>query len=85
VPPSFHAGHRVRRGSVPEVVEHGVTGFIVEDEEEVLQTIRRLQELDRSRFTARRMAEEHVHHYRLLLETRRLGWPWPNQPMTQSP
>jgi glycosyltransferase involved in cell wall biosynthesis len=65
-----------RRGSVPEVVEHGVTGFIVDDEEEALQAIKYLPDLDRSRvragferrFTARRMAEEYVRHYRLLLQ-----------------
>jgi glycosyltransferase involved in cell wall biosynthesis len=65
-----------RRGSVPEVVEHGVTGFIVENEEEGLQAIKRLPELDRSRvragferrFTARRMAEDYVSHYHMLLE-----------------
>jgi glycosyltransferase involved in cell wall biosynthesis len=65
-----------RRGSVPEVVEHGVTGFIVEDEEEGLQAIKRLPELDRSRvragferrFTARRMAEDYVSHYHMLLK-----------------
>jgi glycosyltransferase involved in cell wall biosynthesis len=65
-----------RRGSVPEVVEHGVTGFIVDDEDEALQAIKHLPELDRKRvrdaferrFTARRMAEDYVRHYRLLLE-----------------
>jgi glycosyltransferase involved in cell wall biosynthesis len=65
-----------RRGSVPEVVEHGVTGFIVEDEEQALQAIEHLPELDRKRvrdgferrFTARRMAEDYVRHYQLLLE-----------------
>jgi glycosyltransferase involved in cell wall biosynthesis len=67
-----------RRGSVPEVVDHGVTGFIVDDEQEGLQAINRLPELDRSRvragferrFTARRMAEDYVRHYHLLLENR---------------
>jgi hypothetical protein len=65
-----------RRGSVPEVVEHGVTGFIVDDEEEALQAIDHLPELDRRRvrdrferrFTAGRMAEDYVRHYRLLLQ-----------------
>jgi glycosyltransferase involved in cell wall biosynthesis len=65
-----------RRGSVPEVVEHGVTGFIVDDEQEALQAIKRLSDLDRSRvragferrFTARRMAEDYVRHYHLLLK-----------------
>jgi hypothetical protein len=70
-----YAGHSVPR-SVPEVVDHGVTGFIVDDEQAGLQAIKRLPELDRSsvrtefeqRFTARRMAEDYVCHYRLLLE-----------------
>jgi glycosyltransferase involved in cell wall biosynthesis len=67
-----------RRGSVPEVIDDGVTGFIVDDEQEGLQAIKRLSDLDRSRvragferrFTARRMAEDYVRHYYLLLENR---------------
>jgi glycosyltransferase involved in cell wall biosynthesis len=54
-----------RRGSVPEIVEHGVTGFIVDDEAGALDAIARIPDLDRRevragferRFTARRMAE----------------------------
>jgi glycosyltransferase involved in cell wall biosynthesis len=65
-----------RRGSVPEVIEEGVTGFIVDDETQALQALRRLPELDRAtvragferRFTSRRMAQEYVQHYRLLLD-----------------
>jgi glycosyltransferase involved in cell wall biosynthesis len=53
------------RGSVPEVVEHGVSGFIVENEAEAIEAIKRIPALDRRkvraaferRFTARRMAE----------------------------
>jgi glycosyltransferase involved in cell wall biosynthesis len=65
-----------RSGSVPEVIEDGVTGFIVESEEEAIETIRhRLPELDRRnvragferRFTARRMAEDYVKHYQALV------------------
>ena len=63
-----------RRGSVPEVVEHGVTGFIVDDEDGARRAIERLPELDRRRiraaferrFTARRMAEDYVRHYQML-------------------
>ena len=59
-----------RSGSVPEVID-GVTGFVVEDEEQAVQAVRRLSELDRKRvrkrfeerFTAERMAAEHVSHY----------------------
>jgi glycosyltransferase involved in cell wall biosynthesis len=62
------------RGSVPEVVEDGVTGFIVEDEAEALAAVARLDRLDRRRirheferrFTSRRMAENYLNLYRLL-------------------
>ena len=68
-----------RRGSVPEVIEDGVTGFIVDNEQEALRAIKRLPELDRRRvrtaferrFTARRMAEDYLRLYQALsdLET----------------
>jgi glycosyltransferase involved in cell wall biosynthesis len=62
------------RGSVPEVIEDGVTGFVVESEAEAVAAIGRIRGLDRGhirewfdrRFTARRMAEEYVGSYRLL-------------------
>jgi glycosyltransferase involved in cell wall biosynthesis len=64
-----------RSGSVPEVIEDGVSGFIVETEEEAVEAVKRLSALDRQevrraferRFTARRMAEDYVRHYRQLL------------------
>jgi glycosyltransferase involved in cell wall biosynthesis len=63
-----------RNGSVPEVVEHGVTGYIVDDEAQAAAALRRLAGLDRSRirlaferrFTARRMAEDYLRIYRRL-------------------
>ena len=63
-----------RHGSVPEVVEDGVTGFIVDDESGALTAIERLDRLDRARirgeferrFTSRRMAEDYLAIYRLL-------------------
>ncbi len=59
------------RGSVPEVVEDGVTGFIVEDETSAISAVRRLSQLSRSRirqrfeerFTARRMAHDYLDVY----------------------
>ena len=33
-------------GSAPEVVEHGVTGFVVDDEHEMARAVGRLDELD---------------------------------------
>jgi glycosyltransferase involved in cell wall biosynthesis len=62
-----------RNGSVPEVIENGENGFIVETEEEAVHAVQRLLTLDRRirqaferRFTARRMAEDYVRHYQQL-------------------
>jgi glycosyltransferase involved in cell wall biosynthesis len=63
------------RGSVPEVVEHGHTGFIVEDEAGAVAAVQRLTELSRQRirrlfeqrFTATRMAQDYLGVYRSLM------------------
>lgn len=63
-----------RCGSVPEVIEHGVSGFIVESEDEAVDAVNRLGELPRSgvraafdaRFTADRMAADYVNLYHSL-------------------
>jgi glycosyltransferase involved in cell wall biosynthesis len=68
-----------RAGSVPEVIEEGVTGFIVNDEDEAVAATRRLHELDRGkvratfdrRWTARRMAEDYVRLYEALVRPAR--------------
>lgn len=68
------------RGSVPEVMEDGLTGFVVENEAQAIASIGRLGELDRSkvrqrfeqRFTARRMAEDYVDVYASLCEAPKL-------------
>jgi glycosyltransferase involved in cell wall biosynthesis len=70
-----------RRGSVPEVIEDGVTGFIVEDEAEALDAIQHVHTLDRSRirrvfeqrFTARRMAESYRRCFERLARSTRGG------------
>jgi glycosyltransferase involved in cell wall biosynthesis len=64
-----------RNGSVPEVIDDGITGFIVEDEAQAVAAIRRLHNLDRARirrvfeerFTARRMADNYLNIYRRLI------------------
>jgi glycosyltransferase involved in cell wall biosynthesis len=64
------------RGSVPEIVEDGVTGFVVEDEKEAVAATHRLSRLSRrairrrfeKRFTAQRMAREYLVVYRSLIE-----------------
>src|SRR3712207_8866626 len=48
----------LRRGSTPEVVEHGITGFLAEDEDGLVRAIRRLPELDRA--TCRTVAERRL-------------------------
>jgi len=64
------------RGSVREVVDDGLTGFIVEDEEGAIGAFDRLSRLSREkirkhfehRFTARRMALEYLAAYRSLMD-----------------
>ena len=64
-----------RSGSVPEVIDHGITGFVVDGEEEAVKAIQLLAQLDRfrvrarfeQRFTAKRMAGEYVHQYETLV------------------
>jgi len=66
------------RGSVPEIVEDGLTGFIVERKEEAVAVTDQLSRLSRGairrrfeeRFTARRMAREYLNVYRSLIENR---------------
>jgi glycosyltransferase involved in cell wall biosynthesis len=68
----------LRNGSVPEVIDEGITGFIVDDEAAAACAARRLHLLARTiiravfeqRFTARRMAEDYVRLYRRLTEGR---------------
>jgi glycosyltransferase involved in cell wall biosynthesis len=65
-----------RRGSVPEVIEHGVTGFIIGSEADGLSAIGLAASLDRGRirreferrFTSRRMAQDYCTLYALLAE-----------------
>jgi glycosyltransferase involved in cell wall biosynthesis len=67
-----------RRGSVPEIIEDGVTGFIVENEDEAIEAIERIPDLDRRRvraaferrFTARHMAETYRRSFQKLLAVR---------------
>src|SRR5690606_31086665 len=64
-----------RRGSMPELIKHGKTGFLVDSFEEAIDAIGRLGEIDRRtcreaverRFTVARMADAYVALYRRIL------------------
>jgi len=70
-----------RGGSVPEVIDDGVTGFIVDSLEDAIAATRRVHHLPRrrcrdifeERFNATRMARDHVALYEQLLERRSSG------------
>jgi len=62
------------RGSVPEIIEDGLTGFVVEDISGAIGAVDRLGQLSREkirhrfeeRFTSRRMAQDYLSVYRSL-------------------
>jgi len=64
------------RGSVAEIIDVGLTGFIVEDETSAVAAVNRLSGMDRAavrahfeaRFTSRRMALDYLAAYRTLMQ-----------------
>jgi glycosyltransferase involved in cell wall biosynthesis len=64
------------RGAMLEIIDHGLTGFVVEDETSAVAAVARVNLLSRKkirsrfvdRFTARRMAKDYVEVYRGLIE-----------------
>lgn len=64
-----------RRGSMPELIEDGLTGFLVDSFDEAVAAIGRIGEIDRAacrrsvaeRFTVDRMADQYLELYRRLL------------------
>jgi glycosyltransferase involved in cell wall biosynthesis len=63
------------RGSMPELIDHGVTGFLVDTVEEAVEAVGRVGELDRAacrraveaRFSVERMADRYLELYRTLV------------------
>jgi len=63
------------RGSMPELIDHGVTGFLVNSVDEAVEAIGRIGEINRAacraavsaRFTVDRMADRYLELYRSLL------------------
>jgi glycosyltransferase involved in cell wall biosynthesis len=64
-----------RRGSMTELIEHGRTGFLVDDADGAIRAIDRIGELDRAvvrqraveRFSVERMADEYIALYERVL------------------
>jgi glycosyltransferase involved in cell wall biosynthesis len=62
-------------GSVPEVMQDGLTGFIVDDMDEAVAAVEKISTIERTacrnvfekRFTATRMAEEYVNLYEAMV------------------
>ncbi|AOJ01703.1 MULTISPECIES: glycosyltransferase family 4 protein [Burkholderia] len=67
------------RGAVPEVIDEGMSGFIVEDEISAVAAVNRLHTLSRERvrarfeerFTSRRMAQQYVDVYQSLIRAQK--------------
>ena len=65
-------------GSVPEILDHGVTGFIVENQEQAIAAASNIARIDRrrcrqvfeQRFAARVMARRYLEVYRELVDAR---------------
>ncbi|HEY3851952.1 MAG TPA: glycosyltransferase family 4 protein [Steroidobacteraceae bacterium] len=70
----------MENGSVPEVQDNGVTGFIVHSEQEAIDAVGRIGSLDRDRiraefdrrFTAHRMAQNYLKLYARLAQARQV-------------
>ena len=66
------------RGSVPEVMENGVTGFIVSEIKQAVEAVGRVRDLSRARcrevfekrFTASRMASDYVNAFMRVADSR---------------
>jgi glycosyltransferase involved in cell wall biosynthesis len=68
----------MRRGSMPEIVDHGLSGFLVDDLDEAIAAIAQIGTIDRrlarkaveQRFSVERMAKEYLELYRRVLPGR---------------
>ncbi len=72
------------RGSMPELIRDGSTGFIVADVDAAVQAVDRIASLDRracrneveQRFTCERMAQKYLDVYQKILDDRENYRPW---------
>lgn len=67
-----------RSGALPEIVEHGLTGFIVDSEDEMGEAVKRAPQISSARcreeafrrFDAARMVQDYISLYRALLASK---------------
>ena len=65
----------INRGSMPELIDHGVTGFLVDSVEGAIDAVARLPEIDRAacraavaeRFSVERMADRYIALYETII------------------
>lgn len=73
-----------RRGSMPEIIQDGVTGFLVNDVASAVEAVSNIDSINRhycrqeveKRFTSKRMAHDYVKVYHKILEQRENYRPW---------
>jgi glycosyltransferase involved in cell wall biosynthesis len=71
-----------RRGSVPEVIDEGITGYVVENLDAAVAAVERVHNLDRrrcraafeQRFSAERMAQDYCRLYTSMVRVRDRRW-----------
>ena len=67
-----------RRGSVPEVLDNGISGYVVDDVEQAVEALEAIRDFDRARcrrvfeerFSVRRMAQDYVKIYQRVIDGR---------------
>lgn len=84
-----------RAGALPEIVRHGVDGFVVDDIEAAVEALGKLGDLDRARirtdalerFSSERMVDEYEAVFRTLARSSATGSEYPDLPAeaTQTP
>lgn len=71
----------MNRGAMPEIIQHGVNGFLAENEEEFETYMNRVDEIDpaacrasvKERFTAKNMARQYLERYQQVIELVKQG------------
>ena len=70
----------MNRGAMPEIIEHGVTGFLANNEDEFVEYMQRIDEIDpaacrrsvEERFSADAMAKEYIKRYMEVIRRHKL-------------